>query len=137
MPRLLDRYVLREVVPPFLLGLLLVTFVLLMNQVLLLADLFIDKGVPWLQALRLLVLLVPSILVFALPMAVLMGVVGGLARLSADSEIVALRSARVGRTEPKSRKRSAAPDCCSAGCQRCVRSSRKGRPGEMARSTAC
>ncbi len=96
MPRLLDRYVLREVVPPFLLGLLLVTFVLLMNQVLLLADLFIDKGVPWLQALRLLGLLVPSILVFALPMAVLMGVVGGLARLSADSEIVALRSAGVG-----------------------------------------
>ena len=93
MPRLLDRYVLREVVPPFLLGLLLVTFVLLMNQVLLLADLFIDKGVPWFEALRLLGLLVPSILVFALPMAVLMGVVGGLARLSADSEIVALRSA--------------------------------------------
>jgi lipopolysaccharide export system permease protein len=96
MPRLLDRYVLREVVPPFLVGLLLVVFALLMNQVLLLADLFIDKGVPWAEALRLLALLVPSILVFALPMAVLMGVLGGLARLSADSEIVALRSAGVG-----------------------------------------
>jgi LPS export ABC transporter permease LptF/LPS export ABC transporter permease LptG len=96
MVRILDRYVLREVVPPFLVGLLLVTFVLLMNQVLLLADLFIDKGVPWPQALRLLGLLVPSILVFALPMAVLMGVLGGLARLAADSEIVALRSAGVG-----------------------------------------
>jgi LPS export ABC transporter permease LptF/LPS export ABC transporter permease LptG len=96
MVKLLDRYILREVVPPFLVGLLLVTFVLLMNQVLLLADLFIDKGVPWPQALRLLGLLVPSILVFALPMAVLMGVLGGLARLAADSEIVALRSAGVG-----------------------------------------
>lgn len=96
MVRLLDRYVLREVVPPFLVGLLLVVFVLLMNQVLLLADLFIAKGVPWPEALRLLALLVPSLLVFALPMAVLMGVLGGLARLSADSEIVALRSAGVG-----------------------------------------
>jgi LPS export ABC transporter permease LptF/LPS export ABC transporter permease LptG len=96
MPRLIDRYVLREVVPPFLLGLLLVTFVLLMNQVLLLADLFIDKGVPVLQALRLLGLLVPSLLVFALPMAVLMGILGGLARLSADSEIVAFRSLGIG-----------------------------------------
>lgn len=96
MARLVDRYVLREVVPPFLVGLLLVTFVLLMNQVLLAADLFIDKGVPALQALRLLALLVPSMLVFALPMAVLMGILGGLARLSADSEIVALAAAGVG-----------------------------------------
>jgi LPS export ABC transporter permease LptF/LPS export ABC transporter permease LptG len=96
MVRLIDRYLLREVVPPFVIGLLLVSFVLLMNQVLLLADLFIDKGVPVLQALRVLGLLVPSILVFALPMAVLMGVLGGLARLSADSEIVALRSLGVG-----------------------------------------
>jgi LPS export ABC transporter permease LptF/LPS export ABC transporter permease LptG len=96
MPRLIDRYVLREIVPPFLVGLLLVAFVLLMNEVLLLAELFIAKGVPALEALRILGLLVPSVLAFALPMAVLMGVLGGLARLSADSEIVALRSLGVG-----------------------------------------
>lgn len=96
MPRLIDRYVLREVVPPFLVGLLLVAFVLLMNQVLLLAELFIDKGVPFFLALRILGLLVPSVLAFALPMAVLMGVLGGLARLSADSEIVAFQSLGVG-----------------------------------------
>jgi LPS export ABC transporter permease LptF/LPS export ABC transporter permease LptG len=96
MPKLITRYLLREVVPPFLVGLLLITFVLLMNQVLLLADLFIDKGVPALQAVRILGLLVPSVLVFALPMAVLMGILGGLARLSADSEIVAFRSLGVG-----------------------------------------
>ncbi len=96
MARLIDRYLLREVVPPCLVGLLLITFVLLMNQVLLLADLFIDKGVPFFQALRLLGLLVPSILVFALPMSVLMGVLGGLARLSADSEIVAFKTLGVG-----------------------------------------
>jgi LPS export ABC transporter permease LptF/LPS export ABC transporter permease LptG len=96
MARLLDRYVLREIVPPFLVGLLLVVFVLLMNQVLLLAELFIDKGVPALEALRILALLLPSILVFALPMAVLMGVLGGLARLCADSEIVALQTLGVG-----------------------------------------
>jgi LPS export ABC transporter permease LptF/LPS export ABC transporter permease LptG len=96
MARLITRYVLREVLPPFLVGLLLIVFVLLMNQVLLLADLFIDKGVPAPQVLRVLVLLLPSILVFALPMAVLMGILGGLARLSADSEIVALRSLGIG-----------------------------------------
>lgn len=96
MPRLLDRYVLRELAPPFFVGLLLVTFVLLMNQVLLLADLFIAKGVPAPEAVRILGLLLPSVLVFAAPMAVLMGVLGGLARLSADSEIVALQSLGLG-----------------------------------------
>jgi LPS export ABC transporter permease LptF/LPS export ABC transporter permease LptG len=96
MARLIDRYVLREIVPPFLVGLLLITFVLLMNQVLLLADLFIDKGVPFPVAVRVLGLLIPSLLVFALPMAVLMGILGGLARLSADSEIVAFRTLGLG-----------------------------------------
>jgi LPS export ABC transporter permease LptF/LPS export ABC transporter permease LptG len=96
MPKIIDRYVIRELVPPFLVGLLLVTFVLLMNQVLLLAELFIDKGVPALRALSILGLLVPSILAFALPMAVLMGVLGGVARLSADSEVVAFQSLGVG-----------------------------------------
>lgn len=96
MARLIDRYVLREIVPPFLVGLLLVVFVLLMNQVLLLTELFIDKGVAAGEALRILGLLVPSILVFALPMAVLMGVLGGLARLASDSEVVALQSLGVG-----------------------------------------
>ncbi|HOW85609.1 MAG TPA: LptF/LptG family permease [Candidatus Aminicenantes bacterium] len=96
MARLVDRYVLREVTPTFLVGLLLVAFVLLMDQVLLVADLFIDKGVPVLRALRLLALLLPSVLVFALPMAVLMGILGGLARLSADSEIVAFASVGIG-----------------------------------------
>jgi LPS export ABC transporter permease LptF/LPS export ABC transporter permease LptG len=96
MPKLLDRYILREVVPPFFVGLLLVVFVLLMNQVLLLTELFIDKGVAAAEALRILGLLVPSILVFALPMAVLMGVLGGVSRLSSDSEVVALQSLGVG-----------------------------------------
>jgi LPS export ABC transporter permease LptF/LPS export ABC transporter permease LptG len=96
MPKILDRYILREVVPPFLVGLLLVTFVLLMNQVLLLAELFIDKGVPAAEAVRILALLIPSILAFALPMAVLMGILGGLARLSADSEVVAFQSLGIG-----------------------------------------
>ncbi len=92
MPKTVDRYVFREMVPPFLVGLLLIVFVLLMNQVLLLAELFIDKGVPAGEALRILGLLLPSILTFAVPMAVLTGILAGLARLSADSEIVALRS---------------------------------------------
>ncbi|HYA48662.1 MAG TPA: LPS export ABC transporter permease LptF, partial [Burkholderiales bacterium] len=96
MLKVLDRYVLKEIVPPFLVGLLVTTFVLLMNQVLVLAELLIDKGVPAGLAARLFALLVPSLLAFAVPMAVLAGILGGLARLSADSEVVALRTLGVG-----------------------------------------
>ena len=96
MLKIIDRYVLREVVPPFLVGLLVTVFALLMNQVLALAELFIVRGVAAGTALRLLLLLVPSLLDFAVPMAVLTGVLGGLARLSADSEIVAFRTLGIG-----------------------------------------
>ncbi len=96
MLKILDKYILKEVFPPFLVGLLVTAFVLLMNQVLLLAELFIDRGVPAGVAARLFVYLVPSLLAFAVPMAVLTGILGGLARLSADSEIVAFRSLGVG-----------------------------------------
>jgi LPS export ABC transporter permease LptG/LPS export ABC transporter permease LptF len=96
MLKLFDRYILREVFPPFLIGLLVTAFVLLMNQILLLAELFIEKGVPAGLAARILLLLVPSLLAFAVPMAVLTGILGGLARLSADSEIVAFRTLGIG-----------------------------------------
>jgi len=96
MLKIFDRYILKEVFPPFLIGLLVTAFVLLMNQVLVLAELFIDRGVPAGVAARLFVFLVPSLLAFAVPMAVLAGILGGLARLSADSEIIAFRTLGVG-----------------------------------------
>lgn len=92
MLKLFDRYILREVAPPFGIGLLLCTFVLLMNQILLLAELFIAKGVSLGLAAEVLVYLIPSLLAFAVPMAVLMGILAGLSRLSTDSEIVAFRT---------------------------------------------
>jgi LPS export ABC transporter permease LptF/LPS export ABC transporter permease LptG len=92
MFKFFDRYILREVAPPFGLGLLLCTFVLLMNQILVLSELFIAKGVSFGLAAEVLVYLIPSLLAFAVPMAVLMGILAGLSRLSTDSEIVAFRT---------------------------------------------
>ncbi|RLE06049.1 MAG: LPS export ABC transporter permease LptF [Candidatus Aminicenantes bacterium] len=88
----IDRYLLKELIPPFLLGLLVYTFVLLMNQILLLSELFIARGVPLPTILRLMIELLPSILAFTLPMAVLMGILAGLSRLSTDSEIIAFKT---------------------------------------------
>ena len=92
MIRYFDRYVLREVAPPFAVGLIIYTFVLLMNELLRAPELFIAKGVPLGTTLLLLVYLIPAILMFTLPMSVLMGFLAGLGRLSSDSEITAFRT---------------------------------------------
>jgi len=96
MFRLFDRYIFRETVPPFALGLLVYTFVLLMNQILLLSEMFIARGVSLDVILALLVFLIPSILAFTVPMSVLMGILAGLSRMSTDAEVTALQTLGVG-----------------------------------------
>ena len=107
MLKLIDRYILKEVTPPFLLGLLIYSFVLLMNQLLQFPDLFIARGVTLADALKLLVYLIPAILAFTVPMGVLMGILAGLSRMSSDSEVTALRTLGI------SRAASCGPCLCS------------------------
>jgi len=45
--KILDRYVVREVLPPFVLGLVVLTFLLQMPPMLDYGEQFIEKGVPW------------------------------------------------------------------------------------------
>lgn len=92
MIKFFDRYIIKEIVPPFFIGLLIYTFVLLMNQILQLSEIFITRGVAFKAAVTIFIHLVPSILAFTVPMAVLMGVLGGLSRLSSDSEIMAFKT---------------------------------------------
>ncbi len=92
MIKLFDRYILKEIFPPFFVGLLVYTFVLLMNQILLLSQMFIDRGVELKTVLSLLVHLLPSVLAFTVPMSVLMGILGGLSRMSSDTEITAFKT---------------------------------------------
>lgn len=91
MFKFLDRYVIKELIPPFFIGLLLSTFVLLMNEILRLSELFITRGIPLRVVLEILFYLIPSILAFTVPMAILMGTLGGLSRLSTDSEVMAFK----------------------------------------------
>lgn len=90
--KLFDRYILKEIIPPFLIGLVVYSFVLLMNQILLLSELLIARGVPLGAVLDLLVYLIPSVLAFTVPMSVLMGILAGLSRMSSDAEITAFKT---------------------------------------------
>ncbi len=91
--RRIDRYVLRELTGPTVLGFSLYTFILLMNAFFLLAQNAISKNLGWSLIGRLFVLELPNLLVLTIPMSVLLGVLIGIGRLSSDSEWIALQSA--------------------------------------------
>jgi LPS export ABC transporter permease LptF/LPS export ABC transporter permease LptG len=93
--KILDRYLVREIVPPFLLALVGLTFVLLMPPIMQSLAQLIAKGVPWSGILRVLVTLFPQALSVSIPMALLYGILFGLGRWSADRELVAFQACGV------------------------------------------
>ncbi|HSB08169.1 MAG TPA: LptF/LptG family permease [Blastocatellia bacterium] len=93
MLRLLDRYLIREIVPYLLLGLLLLTAIIFAQEASRFSELLVvasRKGLPMETLWRVMSALVPGIFVFTLPISLLVGTLVGLGRLSGDSEIVAL-----------------------------------------------
>jgi LPS export ABC transporter permease LptF/LPS export ABC transporter permease LptG len=92
---LLDRYIIREIIPPTSLGLLVFTFILLINEIpRLLGVLVAHQADAW-TIFRVFLNLLPSILAVTIPMAFLLGVLLAFGRMSSDSEIVALRASGV------------------------------------------
>ncbi|HZV83278.1 MAG TPA: LPS export ABC transporter permease LptF [Geobacteraceae bacterium] len=92
MPLTLYRYLTREVLSPLLLGLVTFTVVLLMGRMLKLADMVVSKGVPVSELLLLIAYLLPNFAMITIPMALLLAVLLAFSRLSADSEIVAIKA---------------------------------------------
>lgn len=90
MVRTIDRYIIREVVPPFLLSLLILTFLLVLPPVMEHLEKLLAKGVSWGTAARIIWTAVPQAAGLTIPMSLLVGLLVGLGRLSADRESVAL-----------------------------------------------
>jgi lipopolysaccharide export system permease protein len=93
MLRLLDRYLIREIIPYVLLGLMLLTAIIFAQEASRFSELLVvasRNGLPMDTLSRVMSALVPGILVFTLPISLLIGTLVGLGRLSGDSEIVAL-----------------------------------------------
>jgi LPS export ABC transporter permease LptG/LPS export ABC transporter permease LptF len=90
MLKTLDRYVIREIIPPMLLALLIFTFLLTLPPFMQHLENLLAKGAGITTVARLLWTLVPQALGLTIPMALLVGILVGLGRLSADREAVAL-----------------------------------------------
>lgn len=91
----LDRYIFSEAIGPTFLGFVVSTFILLIRAFFELAEAVIRRGVPAGEVLQLLALNLPHIVVITIPMALLFGILVAVGRLSADSELTALRAAGV------------------------------------------
>ncbi len=94
--RILTRYILWEVISHALLGGVLFTFVLFMRDLGQILDLVVRDNAPLISVLQVFVYTLPNTLTVTLPMATLVGILLGLSRMAADSEIIAMRTAGIG-----------------------------------------
>jgi len=96
IPKIIDRYLLKEILVPTGIGMGIFTFIFLVSKMFRVTEMVVDKGVPIGYAIELFLCLIPAFLVFVVPMAFLLGILAALARLSADNEIIALKTSGVG-----------------------------------------
>jgi len=95
--RLIDRYICRQIFSHALLGLGIFTFVFFVPQLVRLMDLVVRHPGSWSTIAILILSTLPDIFSLTIPMAVLVGVLIALGRLSADSELIAMSALGMGR----------------------------------------
>jgi len=91
--KILDRYIFSELIPPFLISVAALCFVMLTKELLRLVELLVSKGVGLMAVLRVFLHLMPSFLVLTLPIAGIIASITAFSRLSYDKELVAMRAA--------------------------------------------
>ncbi|HUD65690.1 MAG TPA: LPS export ABC transporter permease LptF [Candidatus Sulfotelmatobacter sp.] len=94
--RILTRYILREVTAHALIGVGIFTFVLFTRDLGRILELVVRASAPLPSVAEIFFFTVPLALTYTLPMSVLVGILIGLSRLAADSEITAMRASGMG-----------------------------------------
>ena len=91
--KILYRYILNELIQPFLFGVFAFTGIFIGSDILRrIGNYMMDYGISIIQALQLLLLSLPPIIVYAFPMSMLLASLLCFGRLSGDSEIVAMKA---------------------------------------------
>ena len=94
--RILTRYILGEILSHTLIGCALFTFILFMRELPHILDMVVRNSSTFASVMEVVVFLLPNFFMVTIPMAVLVGVLLGLSRLAADSEIIAMRASGLG-----------------------------------------
>ncbi len=91
----IDRFVVREVLPPTILGFITYTFLVVMRGIYGLIEQILVRGVSAADAGHVLLATLPHIVVLTIPMSFLFGVLLAVGRMNTDSELVALQAAGI------------------------------------------
>ncbi|HWY20951.1 MAG TPA: LPS export ABC transporter permease LptF [Candidatus Acidoferrum sp.] len=94
--RILTRYILREVTSHAVIGAAIFTFVLFTRDLGRILELVVRASAPLPSVAEIFLYTVPLALAYTIPMSVLVGILIGLSRLAADSEITAMRASGMG-----------------------------------------
>lgn len=92
MLKIISRYIFKEISFPFIIILFVLTFVLLMGKILQIMDLMVNKGISTFAIAKLIIFLLPSFMMFTIPIALLIAILIAMGRLSSDNEITALKA---------------------------------------------
>ena len=94
--RILTRYILGEILSHTLIGCALFTFILFMPQLPHILEIVVRSSSTWADVGEIFLFTLPNLFRVTIPMSVLVGILLGLSRLAADSEIVAMRASGLG-----------------------------------------
>lgn len=97
--KIISHYLVSEILPPFFVGLLAFTLILLIGRMLKLIELVVTRGVPLMQIGKLFALILPTFLEMTVPMAFLLAILLGLGRMSNDQELLAMKASGVSPTQ--------------------------------------
>ena len=94
--RILTRYILGEILSHTLIGCALFTFILFMPNLGQILETVVRNSSPFTNVMEIFLFMLPNTFKVTIPMAVLVGILLGLSRLAADSEIIAMRASGLG-----------------------------------------
>jgi len=89
---IVNRYLFKEMIPPFLINMVFFTFLFLMAKILFITNLVVNHNIGLSRVILMLFLFIPYFLVFVIPMSVMMAVLLTFLRFSSDNELVALKT---------------------------------------------
>jgi LPS export ABC transporter permease LptG/LPS export ABC transporter permease LptF len=94
--RILTRYITGEILSHAVIGGVIFTFVLFMKELPHILEMVVHNSSTFTSVFEVVLFMMPNFFMITIPMAVLVGVLLGLSRLAADSEIIAMRASGLG-----------------------------------------
>lgn len=89
---ILNRYIFRELISPFAISFLFLTFIFLMTRIPQITNMVVNYNTKIIDILLLIVCSLPRFMEFTIPISVMLSVLTGFIRMSRDNEITALKA---------------------------------------------